>query len=261
MAKSWLKKGAAAQAAMNEENEEREREFNSLWRYYLRPEEEGMVTFLEGDLITHGPQAGMFDVTYVREHRVSVPGKKVPDYYVCVAEEEECPLCATDNRSSYVGLFTVIDHNPYTNPTTGKTTKNRKKILAAKSGTLKRLIRKAKANGNSIEGSTFSVSRSDQRSATVGDEFTLVGTYSLDAIGKKLDPKDPKAAVAPADWEKELVYLSAEQLRTKFHVDAPSGPGYNAPTSESDGGFGAKPGGGDDDELPPVETDGSDLPF
>lgn len=257
--KSWmLKKGADAQAGMKKETEERDKEFNSLWRYYLRPEEEGSLTFLEGDLITEGPQAGMFDITYLREHRVSVPGSKVPKFYACVAEEEDCPLCATDNRSSYVGLFTVIDHRKTTGRD-GTIYKDQKRIFAAKSGTLKRLVRKAKSEGcgGTLEGCTFQAARSDERSATVGDEFELLGQNSLKVIGKKLDPKDHVGAVATADWDEELNLLSADELRGMFHVESPSGPGYD----------GGKPSSGydshdDNDSLPPDDNDDEDdLPF
>ena len=260
--KSWLKRGADAQAGMKRETEDRDKEFNSVWRYYLKPEEDGAkVTFLEGDMITEGPQAGMFDVFYIREHRVNVQGSKVPQFYACVAEEEACPLCDRDNRSSYVGLFTVIDHRETTGRN-GEVYKNQKRIFAAKSGTLKRLIRKAKAADGSLEGCTFEVSRSDQRSATVGDEFNLIGQNSLKVIGKKLNPKKPADAVAMVDWDSQLNSLTGDQLREKFHMDAPSGPGYSG-GSDSDGGSAYDK---HEDELPPPDSgddadDGSDLPF
>ncbi len=89
------------------------------------------------------------------------------------------------------------------------------------------------------------ISRSDQRSATVGDDFEVTGVYPLAQIGKGLDKKDPKAVVAVPDMYEELTYYSASELCEKFHFDEPEGPGMD---SQDDGPSFPDPDG--DDDLP-----------
>ena len=247
---SWLLSGDAAQKVADEHkaaSDERKADRDKSWRFYLKPESEARIFFLNGDLNTEGLQKGSFNVAFVEEHKVTPHGSKVPKYYVCVSRTETCPLCESGNFASFVGLFAIIDTTVFVNAE-GKKFQNKKKILAAKGASIKKLAKKAALAGGSLAGVVMDVSRSDSRSATVGDEFEVVGTFPLEALGKKVDPKNWEAVIAIPDWANELTYLSAVEMREKFHFDAPAGPGYQTSSDAP-----AYAGGGSesaDDELP-----------
>lgn len=245
---SWLMTGAAAQAVAEEHRnaaEERKADRDKSWRFYMKPESDVRLFFLNGELMTEGEEKGSFDITFVEEHSIRPNGSKVPKFYVCISRSESCPLCESGNFASFVGLFAVIDTTKFENKD-GKIFQNKKKILAAKGQTIKKLAKKAQIAGGSLAGVVMDVSRSDSRSATVGDEFEIVGTFPLEALGKKVDLKNWESVIAIPDWAHELTYLSAVEMREKFHFDAPSGPGYQtqseAPAYAGDSGA--------DDELP-----------
>ena len=245
-APSWLLSGSAAQAVAKEHSdaaEERKADRDKSWRFYLKPDNEARLFFLNGDIITEGDNKGSFDIDFVEEHAVRPNGSKVPKFYVCISSTETCPLCESGNFAAFVGLFAVIDTTKFTNKE-GKVFQNKKKILAAKGQSIKKLAKKAQIAGGSLAGVVMDVSRSDSRSATVGDEFEIVGTFPLEALGKRVDSKNWEQVIAIPDWAHELTYLSAAEQREKFHFDAPAGPGYqtssDAPTYA----------GEDNDELP-----------
>jgi hypothetical protein len=245
---SWLLSGDAAQKVAKEHKDaadERKADRDKSWRFYMKPEASARIFFLNGDLVTEGLQKGSFDVEFVEEHAVKPHGSKVPKFYVCVSRTETCPLCESGNFAAFVGLFAIIDTTVFVNKE-GKKFQNKKKILAAKGQSIKKLAKKAQIAGGSLAGVIMDVSRSDSRSATVGDEFEIVGTFPLEALGKKVDPKNWEAVIAIPDWAHELTYLSAVEMRERFHFDAPAGPGYQ---TQSEGPVYAGDGDGDD-ELP-----------
>lgn len=254
---SWLMSGEAAQKVAQEHKDaadERKADRDKSWRFYMKPEASARIFFLNGDLVTEGLQKGSFDVEFVEEHAVKPHGSKVPKFYVCVSRTETCPLCESGNFAAFVGLFAIIDTTVFTNKE-GKKFQNKKKILAAKGQSIKKLAKKAQMAGGSLAGVVMDVSRSDSRSATVGDEFEIVGTFPLEALGKKVDPAKWEAVIAIPDWAHELTYLSAVEMRERFHFDAPAGPGYqtqsDAPSYADDGDDELPiPGGADDPAAP-----------
>jgi hypothetical protein len=257
---SWLLKGKEAKDVADEHAdaaEERKANRDKLWRYYLKPEASGRLFFLNGDIVTEGEEKGSFDIDFVEEHKVTSPGSKVPSFYVCVSRTETCPLCEAGNFASFVGLFGIIDTTIFVDRE-GKEHKNRKRIFAAKGQTIKKLAKKAKANGGSLAGVMLDVSRSDSRSATVGDDFDLVGAWPLEALGKRIDPAKWQEVIAVPDFANELTYLSAAEMREKFHFDAPNGPGYQGQSKTPGDDAPSYPDEGDD-ELPIPGGDGGDT--
>ncbi len=256
---SWLMGGAKAKSVADEHAqaaEDRKADRDKLWRFYLKPEAGSRIFFLNGGIVTEGEEKGSFDVDFIEEHKVTSPGSKVPSFYVCVGRTETCPLCEAGNFASFVGLFGIIDTTTYTDRN-GKEHKNRKRIFAAKGQTIKKLAKKAMQNGGSLEGLILDVSRSDNRSATVGDDFDIVGAYPLEALGKKIDATKWQEVVAVPDFAEELTYLSAAEMRERFHFDEPSGPGYQGQSNESPYPSGAADDG-DELPIPPGEGGGAE---
>ena len=157
----------------------------------------------------------MLDVALFREHSIQLNG----DWknFVCTAEMDQsqpCPICESGDRSSLVGVLTVIDHIPRViqrGANAGKTTKDKKKLYVAKMHTIKILTELAKDCGGSLAGKTFKVSRMGDKAAAVGETFFPLESFdSLEAVAAKygLTLDD----VQPADLEKEIVYRSPEEL-------------------------------------------------
>ncbi len=263
---AWLLGGSTAKQVANEHEEaaeERKANRDKLWRYYLKPEESGRIFFLNGDIATEGDEKGSFAIDFVEEHKVTTHGSKVPSFYVCVSRTETCPLCESGNFASFVGLFGIIDTTTFVDRN-GKEHKNRKRIYAAKGQTIKKLAKKALQNGGSLAGVMLDVSRSDSRSATVGDDFDTVGSWPLEALGKKIDAKNWQEVIAVPDFAEELTYLSAAEMREKFRIDEPAGPGYQGQSSGSpypDGEDDSLPAAGPDEGDGGSDVDPDSIPF
>ena len=108
MAVKWAMRGAAGAEAIAQDDKEAEkrREQNSLmWRFYVKNGEEARVTFIDGNL----NEDGLLDILYYRQHNVTMNGKQY-NMFVCTADVEPCPICATGNKTDLVGVMTVIDH-------------------------------------------------------------------------------------------------------------------------------------------------------
>jgi len=209
----WLKSGKEAKAALETEEalaEQRKEEQGKLWPFWLPPDEERQITFLDGKL----DEDGMLDVLMYYEHSVKINGKW--QKFVCTAEadtSQPCPLCESGNRNTLVGVLTVIDHSEYkvkNGPNAGKTIKNTRKLFPAKRATLK-LLQNIAAKRGGLAGCTIDVYRSGDKAAGVGDQFQFV---------EKLEKRSEIAAkydlelddVKPADYTEEITYRSPEEL-------------------------------------------------
>lgn len=206
----WMKKGKAAHQAFQEEEAKAEKakaEAGKLFRFWMPPDEERKITFLDGEL----DEEGMLDIPMFYEHRVRLNGDWKT--FVCVSEEEPCPICEKgDSRASLVGVMTVIDHTPYkikSGPNAGKTIKNSRKLFVATRQTIKKLAKKAAKQGG-LAGCTFEVSRTSDKDPSVGSDFEFLERCTADELVAKYDLKEED--VSPADYSHEITYHSAEEL-------------------------------------------------
>lgn len=227
---SFLKKGAAASAAFKEAEAKAElaaAEQGKMWNFWMEPEEERQITFLDGDL----DNEGMLDIYMFHEHQLNINGKYTS--FICTAEVDEsqpCPICTKGDSKPYlVGVMTVMDHTEHTikkGPNAGKKVKNQRKIYKAKRNTIKKLSKQAAKRGGSLRGCTFDVTRGDDKSPNVGEGFEFVTKYdSYDAIATKYGIKVEDCQ--PADYAQEITYLSPEQL-----VELGVGIGLSGPGTE-----------------------------
>lgn len=222
---TFLKKGQAAKQALAEEEAKAEMAKEAqgrLFRYRISENDEGQVTFLDGEL----DEEGMLDCPIVHEHTVKMNGGW--SNFVCTAETAGyCPICeAGDSKPYNAMLLTVIDHSEYTvqsGKNQGKVYKNRRKLFVAKKETMRLLAKKAAKHGG-LTGCTFDVTRVGDKSAAVGSAFDFVTKGSLDEVMTKYDLKPDD--VTPADYGKELVYREPDELVELGVGKAMKGPGY-----------------------------------
>lgn len=221
----WMKKGAEAKQAIANEDAKAElakQEKGKLWRFWMPPESERQVTFLDGEV----DEDGMLDIPMFYEHSVMINGNR--ENFICTSEQEGfCPICDKGDSKAYlVGVMTVVDHTPHkikSGQNAGKTIQNTRKLFVAKKETIKQLSKIAVKRGG-LTGATFDVTRGNDRTAAVGNQFDFVSKDTLAKVAAKYGI-DQKEMVA-ADYGQELTYRTADELVQLGIGKAPGGVGY-----------------------------------
>jgi hypothetical protein len=200
---SFLKRGQAAQAVLQQEEHKAESRKNQTYRFFLPEGKNGSITFLDGNIMD-----GVLDLTYYYEHNVCINGKW-GNHFICTQDTEPCPICAGGLYPSYVGVATVIDHSSYTSQKDGKTYKDKIQLFVAKRDTLKTLQALAVKRGG-LTGWRVDVSRTGEKSAAVGNVFDFISHQTPQQIIATYG-----ADYKPLDYEKVLgeAYLPASELR------------------------------------------------
>jgi|PlaIllAssembly_1097288.scaffolds.fasta_scaffold00045_4 hypothetical protein len=228
---SWAKRGKAATAAMEQYEKDADKHFaekNRMWRFWIPKGESARVTFVDGNLLPDGT----LDILTFREHSVQVNGDW--EQFVCIAESEPCPLCEGGDFPSLVGVLTIIDHRTYK----GKkgVYKDTPKLYVAKKNTIK-LLQQMATKRDGLAGATFEISRLNDSDPNVGGSFDFEEKGNITALQKQYTRKgkDGKTTTVfvPADYEKEIVFLSGKELRAKgFGSGKPIGS-ESAPDAEA----------------------------
>ncbi|UOX39965.1 hypothetical protein [Vibrio phage V-YDF132] len=210
--KSFLKTGKDAQKALEKEDEkaQNDSELRTAERvFWMKPETTATITFLDGDL----DEDGMLQVPLVYNHNVyhadmGAKGERID--ITCVKDDEPCPLCEYD-KSSLVGLLTVIEHVEYTS-NSGEIITNPRRLYMCKRGTLRDLQEAATELGG-LRGHQFKVRRTGKRKATVGDELEYCGQLTEEQMADNFP--DPE----PINYEDALVYLPADEMYSRGVVE------------------------------------------
>jgi hypothetical protein len=243
MAVTFLKTGAeSAKLAKQDQIKREAAKTNAMFRFYLKEQEEARITFVDGDL----DENGFLCPPRFYEHSMQVGGKW-GNFYVCPEQtdpssKEKCPLCVSGDKPTLVAVFTVIDHRQFKSKDGTKTYKNTKKLFVAKPHTFELLNKLAMKRGG-LTGVTFDVSRGDKKTASVGSLFDFVEKKPLEELQKasdymieRVDPKtNAKTKVTnftPADYAKEIVYRTGEQLAA-MGFGAPTTSGFSGGASAS----------------------------
>lgn len=222
---SWLKQGSQAKEAFATDEARAEAaklEASKMWRFRMDPQEEFLVTFLNGELDSDA----ILDVPAVIEHTVETPGRWKS--YVCTADNEPCPICeANKYRPTTVGMLTILDHTRHKimgGPKRGQIIEHQRKLYPAKRGTIKILTGRAKKH-DGLAGCQFKIGRTDGQAPAVGNEFEFIRKFSTydeiaETYGLTLDD------VLPAVVTDELIYYTADELIAMGLGRALKGPGY-----------------------------------
>lgn len=212
--KSWFKTGNAVQDALAEEDKriaKKVEESKKMWRFYLKEGETARITFVDGDLT----EAGILNVFAFREHQLNINGDW-KNWFPCTSEQEPCPICESGHDPALVGMMTIIDHREVQ----GKkgVYKDLPRLFVAKRKTIVQLQSLA-VIAKGLAGCTFDVSRGGDGTPNVGDSFTFIKKDTLTALGKQYMKKDAKGKpiniFVPANYENEVTYLTAAELRKK----------------------------------------------
>ena len=86
----WMKTGKAAKAALDYEEAKAEmaqQEAGKLWPFRLKPDDEGRITFLDGEMSADG----LLDVPMYYQHQMKIGDKW--QSFVCVeVDNTQCPI-------------------------------------------------------------------------------------------------------------------------------------------------------------------------
>lgn len=224
MGVTWIKSGKDSAALAKQEEEAQERraqEKGKMWRFMLKPGEEALITFVDGNLDSEGFL--LPDRWY--EHSLFMNGRW-GNNFVCPEKtnphsKDKCPICETGDAAYLCAGFTVIDHR-IVKGKNDKEYKDRPKLLVAKPKSFEMLAKYASKLGG-LAGQTFSVSRSKgEQVASIGDVWIPVSKHSVEALKAKYtqevtDPKTGKkntiSVFVPAIYAEEIVYRSGAELR------------------------------------------------
>lgn len=206
----FLKKGTAAKEALVQEQQaaqvrEEQRE-NQVFRFYMKPEQERVITFLDGGLDVDGD----LDSICYYEHTINNPAQKYPKY-VCInnpAEGSVCPVCETGNTPYFATVFTVLTHEKWMSKKEKKEYEGSVQLFVAKTGVADKLRKKAKKYENGLIGATFEVTRTSKDAFNVGDDFDYVQSNTL----AEMQEAFPDCDVKPLDYDEVIKVHSAEEL-------------------------------------------------
>ena len=219
---SWLKTGkesAALQKQEEVEAQKRKEEQGKMFRFFIKQDEEARITFVDGALDGNG----YLTPPRFYEHGIKVAGKF--ETYACpekTAPEsgDKCPICASGDRPYLVSLFTIIDHREIPSNDGTKTYKDTPKLLALKPTGFELIAHKAKKNGG-LAGKTYDVSRLGENAVATGDVYDFVESNTIEDLQEKYKRetsdgkgnKVVKSFFVPADYEKEIVFRTGDELR------------------------------------------------
>ena len=222
----FLKRGAEAEKLMQQEEKKQEmrnsaRERDQIRRYWIPAGGTGCITFLDGNL-----KDGVLDIPYAYEHQELLNGHR-RNWFVCLQEEEPCPLCEGGSASQYVGYLTVIDHSEFKGRD-NKVYKDQVRLFAAKKETIK-LLQGYAAKRGGLRGCKFDVVRVGDKSANVGSAFDFTDK-STDAQLKQAFPQTH----LPINYEQylQLLYQPADELRKLGFGSMKAPMGSEAPPPE-----------------------------
>lgn len=200
----WLKKGKAAQQALEHEDQ-RISDMMGPWRFYIgtkKVNEDFRISFLDGEL----DGDGLLALPMFYEHRLQYNGNWTT--FLCTAHEGACPICMSGNNNYLAGALTICDHSPYETKE-GKIIQHKRKLFIPKRKTIK-LLQKYAEKKDGLTGCTFDVTRSSDKDANVGNLFDFVEKNPLKDLHESFGTKDNP--MEPFDYNEVLTYHTAEEL-------------------------------------------------
>ena len=190
------------------------------FRFFLKPGTSAMVTFVDSMGI------GLL------EHNLKVGGRW-GNFYTCLRDFSECPLCESGDRPYYVMVWTIIDHSKYVSERTGKEYKNTKKLLVAKQSVITKLRRRlsSKELNGDLTFATFSFTRDKREECATGEDIEFVRRCTREEM-LRMKPEGISAEewLSPFDYRSLFKPKSVEELRRIAGQGDPIG--YEAPLSK-----------------------------
>jgi len=201
MGKSWFSTGDEVLERAQQYQAELESSINAPKRFFLKPGKSAKVTFLDS--------AGFGFL----EHRLSIDGNW-NNFFTCLRDFSECPLCDSGDRPSYVVAWTIIDHSVFVSEKTGKEYKNQKKLLVAKRSVVSKLFRRKESLENDLTMGLLSFHRDGYKESACGEDIEVIRKLTKEELLKFKPPEvDEKAWRTPYDYMELFKPQSVDELR------------------------------------------------
>lgn len=189
----WYYTGDEADSALEKEVERQKKakeDAGKMRRFYLPAEHKSRVTFVDGNVHPKGyklPFAFM-------EHNLKLNGHW-RNWFTCIGKG--CPLCEHGNKPYLATVYTVIDHNKWTDKQ-GGIHENEPRLFVAKTSAQRILKAKAEKKGG-LQGWTVEVTRVKSESPSTGDDFDFEERNGFDI--SKIEIADYREIFAPKSLE------------------------------------------------------------
>ena len=221
---AWYQTGKQGYDRAQQLQEEQEAQYGPR-RFWIKPGNSAKVTFLD----TEG--------FYFNEHNLKLNGRW-GNFYTCLRDFSECPLCDSGDKAGYVCAYTIIDHSEYTSQKTGKVIKNQKKLLIVRPAVMNKLARRREALEGNLTYGLFLFSRDKKEECNTGEDIEFVKRLSKKEV-LRFKPQDASISdaefLAPFDYMKIFAPRSVEELRRVAGETPPVGSDSYAPLPESGG--------------------------
>lgn len=209
---SFLKRGKEAQEIAQKETAIAEQKMKDKVRtFYLKDGIQTVGTFLDGEI-----KDGALDIPYLYMHTSVFLNGKYDNHFICIAEQEPCPICEGGATPTYVGLLTLLDHGPeakgYPNKKEpNKPYKDQLNLVIAKRKSIA-LLTPLAIKRKGLTGCTFDISRTGEKEPSIGNVFDYTEKNSMADLKASFETKEK--VIAPFNYDKIMqnLYLSAEQL-------------------------------------------------
>ena len=184
------------------------------WRYNVgwkpgadpkNPDNKGTMVFVGGMWDAEGNSTPR--PFTIREHEfINQYGR--PEHATCRKDLGSCPFCDGGNHAYTAGIFTVLDLKPRVGKD-GTVYVNDKKLLVAKTGSLRKIASLVETLGDNILGQEFVVQRTESKAPRVGDQWIPVGAKDLDGL---LDPSGDPADLEVLDYMTIFAPMTEEEM-------------------------------------------------
>lgn len=232
---SWYNEGEKGAQKAKDEDSNRQKNFDSPFRFWLAPEKSTKFVFLDTD--------GFF----FKEHNLNLNGHW-RNWETCISDlgEEECPICEQGFKYSYVAVFSIIDLTKYKDKQ-GNQVKASKKLLVLKTTARNKILKQKERREGNLTGCVFETTRYNQKECSTGEDFEYLKRVPVEDL-KEMAPQgvDAEEFVRPFDYIKLFNPKTAVELRRVIGAAPPVGsedsPAATAQSDSNDGNVGdAKP--------------------
>jgi len=233
--KKWYYTGDEGEKRAEEVKEEMIKQATGARRFWLKEGNEALVTFLDNTPF------------FIHEHNLRIGGKW-GNYFTCLQEFDNCPICEAGHRPYFACIYTIIDHSTYKTKA-GKEVKNQKKLLVLKR-TAYEIIMDRKKNDldNDLTYVVFRTKRHKADDPNTGGDWVVKKRLDLATV-KRFIPSDIDVNERD-DYLKPFNYIDifqpkeADALRRIVGGAAPVGSNADPATSAGSDDI---PAIGDDD--------------
>lgn len=215
----WYKTGEEGSDQAKKKDEQRQRSFDTPFRFWLPPDKGTRIVFLD----TKG--------FFFSEHQFKVGGSW-KNWETCITDigEEDCPLCESGLTASYVCVFSIIDLSKYTDKRGNKVTAM-KKLLVLKSMARVKVLKQKERREDNLTGCVFEVTRFKASECSTGEDFEFLHRAAPEEVKETCpDGEDKEKWLEPFNYVEMFKPKSAEELRVVIGRAQPVGA-EDTPTS------------------------------